>query len=62
MLSELKPCPKCHKRVHVWATRHGKVYVYCYHCNAEPPPDSACADTLPEAVAAWNRRAGEVEE
>ena len=51
---ELEPCPFCGERR--GATYKGYKWwrVECATCHAEGPE----ADTEPEAVAAWNRRAG----
>jgi len=57
---ELKPCPFCGGEAHydVAVERQGgyaTYYVFCRYCGAE----TAMFSSIPDAVAAWNKRAVE---
>lgn len=62
---EVKPCPFCGERGYVRGfmtyletskTRGWKYYTMCYKCGIHGPGHHL---SIEEAVAAWNRRAGE---
>lgn len=55
MSDELKPCAHCGERAMTYVTDNGAWRVCCYHCGTE----SGQWTSKPQAVAAWNRRAGE---
>lgn len=63
MSENLKPCPFCGSRdVDVFDAggepyARSQPYVHCNNCNA----DSEMCDSLDEAIAAWNRRAIDVD-
>lgn len=60
---ELKPCPFCGSRDVEMFDAGGDpysfsmLYVHCNNCNA----DSKMCDSIDDAVAAWNRRAIDVD-
>ena len=57
MSEKLKPCPFCGENAELeWALidSNRKVHVWCAKCGADGP----LADSMEEATAVWNKRAG----
>lgn len=49
----LKPCPFCAASDNHWVTDEARLWWVCQACGARGPT----AQTAPDAIAAWNRRA-----
>lgn len=54
-MSELKPCPFCGGEAEIMGYRYDCKWIICKKCMAE----TAAYETSEQAIAAWNRRAGE---
>ena len=56
-MAELKPCPFCGGEAYLADQRHVfcRVYVTCLNCDCR----TAFWGDVPQAIEAWNRRAGD---